>query len=238
MSNFRISIGRIRPAARPISMMSWFNNARIHTKILICAITIVVIVGAMSGAVYAGIVASQERDRLAMRANTIVASTDKLILQVANMELDYRTYLLTGDKAGLKPYETNYLTYTQELASLQEILSSDPAQAEQLREIDTAVHAWRTYTHQAGIKTRTRLGKKPSAAFDAYTITGYGSKQDFDHIRNLLIALREDEIRHAETRRLEAQTAAIQLRVTLLVGTLVVSVLCLGALSLLASNIA
>jgi rsbT co-antagonist protein RsbR len=219
-------------------MISWFNNARIRTKILVCAIAILVIVGAMSGVVYAGIVASQGRDRLVVRANTIVASTDKLMLQVSNMELDYRTYLLTGDKAGLKPYETNYLTYTQELANLQEVLSSDPVQTERLRQIDTAVVAWRTYTHQAGIKTRARLGKKPSAAFDAYTITGYRSKQDYDHIRNQLIALRDIEIAHAEERQSEAQTTALQLRVTLLVGTLVVSLLCLGALSLLASNIA
>jgi rsbT co-antagonist protein RsbR len=219
-------------------MISWFNNARIRTKILVCAIAILVIVGAMSSVVYTGIVASQERDRLVVRANTIVASTDKLMLQVSNIELDYRTYLLTGDKAVLKPYETNYLTYTLELARLKETLGSDPAQVEELRQIDNAVIAWRTYTHQAGIKTRARLGKKPSAAFDAYTITGYLSKQDYDHIVNHLITLRDVEVAEAQARQLDAQNVAIQLRMTLLFGTLVVSVLCLGALSLLAGNIA
>jgi rsbT co-antagonist protein RsbR len=219
-------------------MIRWFNNARIRTKILICAIAILLIVGSMSGVVYYGIVASQQRDALVLRANTIVASADSLIVHVSNMEMDYRSYLLTGDKAVLKPYETNYITYTQELANLREILSTDTEQTEQLRQIDLAVQGWRIYVHQAGIKIRTRLGKRPSAAFDAFTATGYRGKQDYDHIRSHLTALRNHEAEIADARRQEAQTAAIQLRVTLLVETVVVSILSLGALSLLAGHIA
>src|SRR5204863_1681594 len=53
--------------ARMQPMKAWFNNAPIRAKILVCAITIVLIVGAMSGVVYGGIVVSQSRDQLVER---------------------------------------------------------------------------------------------------------------------------------------------------------------------------
>src|SRR5262249_24706326 len=68
--------------------------------------------------------------------------------------------------------------------------------------------------------------------------TGYRGKVDFDHIRDRLAAIRTLEAQLADIRRAEALTSALELRVTLLAGTLVVSILCLGALSVLASNMA
>src|SRR4051812_8754687 len=86
-------------------MKHWFNNARIRTKILVCAIAIVLIVILMSGGVYAGIAASQARDQLLEHANAIVMSTDALQVHLTNIELAYRSYLLTGDKVWLKSYD-------------------------------------------------------------------------------------------------------------------------------------
>lgn len=219
-------------------MRAWFNNARIRAKILVCAIAIVLLVGTMSSVVYYGIVASQERDQLVVRANAIVMSTDALQGHLTNIELAFRSYLLTGDKAWIKSYDDANLAYNGEFATLQVLVRDDPAQIEQLRQIDSGVQGWRIYVHQAGISIRKRLGKRPSAASDAFIATGYNGKVDFDHIRGQLVALRSAETQLADVRRQEAQTSALTLRVTLLAGTLIVSVLCLGALSLLAGNIA
>ncbi len=82
-------------------MKAWFNNARIRAKILVCAVAILVLVGLMSSVVYYGIVASQNRDQLVIRANAIVMSTDALQVHLTTIELDFRSYLLTGDKAWL-----------------------------------------------------------------------------------------------------------------------------------------
>ncbi len=219
-------------------MRAWFNNARIGAKILVCAIAIVVIVGTMSGVVYNGIVTSQAGDQLVMRANAIVMSTDALQAHLTNIELAFRSYLLTGDKAWLTSYDDTNQAYNGEFATLQELVRDDPQQSEQLRQIDSEVQGWRIYVHQAGISIRKRLGKRPSAASDAFIATGYSGKVDFDHIRDRLVALRSAEAQLADIRQQQAQTLALHLRVTLLIGTLVVSILSLGTLSLLASNIA
>jgi CHASE3 domain sensor protein/anti-anti-sigma regulatory factor len=219
-------------------MRAWFNNARIRAKILVCAIAIVLLVGTMSGVVYTGIVASQDRDQLVVRANAIVMSTDALQDHLTNIELAFRSYLLTGDKLWLATYDKSNQEYDGEFVNLQALMHDDPQQSEQLRQIDLEVQAWRIYVHQVGIGIRKRLGKRPSAASDAFTATGFRGKQDYDDIRSRLVVLRSAEVQLADVRREAAQTSAFALRVTLLAGTLVVSVLCLGTLSLLASNIA
>ncbi|MEO7909661.1 MAG: CHASE3 domain-containing protein [Roseiflexaceae bacterium] len=196
------------------------------------------IVGTMSGVVYSGIVASQERDQLVVHANAIVVSIDALQVHLTNIELAFRSYLLTGDKAWIAAYDQSNQAYDDEFASLKELVRNDQQQIEQLRQIDLEVKAWRIYVHQTGIRMRKRLGKSPSAASDAFIATGTNGKVDFDHIRSQLVALRTAETQLADTRRQEAETSALTLRVTLLAGTLVVSVLCLGTLSLLANNIA
>jgi anti-anti-sigma regulatory factor/CHASE3 domain sensor protein len=219
-------------------MKAWFNNARIHTKILICAIAILLIVVAMSGAVYYGIDTSQSRDQLVERADAIIISTDGLQMRLANIELAFRSYLLTGDKTWLTAYDKANQEYDTDFATLQELVRDDTRQSEQLRQISQEVQGWRIYVHQVGIGIRKRLGKRPSAASDAFIATGLRGKSDYDDIRTRLITLRTAEAQLADVRRQEAQTSAIALRVTLLAGTLIVSVLCLGTLSLLASNIA
>ena len=219
-------------------MRVWFNNARIRNKILVCAVAILLIVGAMSGVVYNGINTSQARDQLVERADAIIMSTDALQVYLTNIELAFRSYLLTGDKVWLTSYDKSNQAYDGEFATLQQLVRDDPPQSEQLRQIDQEVQGWRIYVHQVGIGIRKRLGKRPSAASDAFTATGFRGKQDYDDIRSRLVALRSSEAQLADVRRQEAQTSAIMLRVTLLTGTLVVGVLCLGTLSLLASNIA
>jgi CHASE3 domain sensor protein/anti-anti-sigma regulatory factor len=219
-------------------MRRWFNNAPIRTKILICSIAILLIVGTMSGVVFWGINTSQARDQLVERADAIVMSSDAAQVHLTNVELAFRSYLLTGDKVWLTAYDTSNQAYDDEFVRLQTLVSDDPQQSEQLRQIEQEVQGWRIYVHQVGIGIRKRLGKRPSAASDAFTATGFRGKQDYDDIRSRLVVLRTVEAQLADVRRQEAQTSALALRATLLIGTLIVGVLCLGTLSLLASNIA
>ena len=219
-------------------MRRWFNNAPIRAKILVCAVAIMLTVGTMSGVVYRAIDASQDRTQLVERSHTIVTSIDVLQAHLVNIELAFRSYLLTGDKAWLKTYDASNQAYNDEFATLQALVRDDSAQSEELIQIARVVQGWRIYVHQVGIGIRKRLGKRPSAASDAFIATGANGKVDFDHISASLVALRSAEAQLRDARLQEAQTAAIALRVMLLIGTLVVSVLCLGTLSLLASNIA
>jgi len=219
-------------------MRSWFNNAPIRAKILVCAVAILLTVGIMSGVVYRAIDTSQDRAQLVERAHTIVTSTDVLQGHLLNIELAFRSYLLTGDKAWLKTYDASNQAYDDEFATLQELVRDDSAQSEELSQIARVVQGWRIYVHEVGIGIRKRLGKRPSAASDAFIATGTTGKVDFDYIRTSLITLRNTQAQITDTRLQEAQTAAIALRMVLLTGTLVVSVLCLGTLSLFASNIA
>src|SRR5215213_6841572 len=112
-------------------MRRWFNNAPIRTKILICSITILLIVGTMSGVVYWGINTSQSRDRLVERADAIVMSTDAAQVYLTNVELAFRSYLLTGDKAWITAYDTSNQAYDDEFVRLQALVRDDPQQSEQ-----------------------------------------------------------------------------------------------------------
>jgi CHASE3 domain sensor protein/anti-anti-sigma regulatory factor len=218
-------------------MLRQFNNLSIRTKILVCAITILVLVGIMAGVVYYGVVESEARDGRVVRADDVVRSTDTLLIQLTNMELDFRSYLFTGNDTFLASYEASHQAYQQEQTRLPPLVQDDPVQAEQLHQLDLAVQGWRNFLHQPTIQKRKSL-KKGGTAADLFVITALRGAQDFDEIRARLSAIRTAEVQRSDAYRQEARAAALWLRVTLLLGTLVTSVLSLGALSLLARSIA
>src|SRR5262249_33826879 len=96
-----------------ISMRSSFQHLSIRTKIIVCAILILLIVVSMSTLVYDGIVVSQTRDEEVAQTTEIVSAIDALQLQLVNMELGYRGFLLLGNDASLEPYTTGYQSYTR-----------------------------------------------------------------------------------------------------------------------------
>src|SRR5262245_53391795 len=219
-------------------MVRQFNQLSIRTKILVCAIAILTLVGAMTGVVYAGIVQSEAREQRVVRAADVVGSADMLLMHLTNLELNFRTYLLTGGDDFLTAYDASYQAYQQEEALRAGLVLDEPEQIKQLEQLDVAVRGWHNFLHLPTIRSRKALKTKSSTASDLFVATALRGVQDFDEIRMRLSAIRGVEVQRSDMYRQEALAAAVQLRVTLLVGTLVAGALSLGTLFFLARNIA
>jgi CHASE3 domain sensor protein/anti-anti-sigma regulatory factor len=219
-------------------MRHQFNQLSIRTKFLVCAITILVLVGGMSAAVYIGIVENEAREQRVVRAADVVHSTDALLMPLTNMELNFRGFLLTGSDTFLDAYEASYQEYQQEQTLLAALLLDEPEQTKELQQLEVAVSGWHNFLHQPTIRTRKALKKSGGTVGDLFIATALRGAQDFDDIRVRLSAIRTIEMQRSDVYRQESQAAAVRLRVMLLVGLIVTSVLSLGALSFLASNIA
>jgi CHASE3 domain sensor protein/anti-anti-sigma regulatory factor len=220
------------------TMLHQFNQLSIRTKFLVCAITILVLVGGMSAAVYIGIVENEAREQRVVRAADVVHSTDALLMPLTNMELNFRGFLLTGSDTFLTAYEASYQEYRQEQALLAVLLLDEPEQTKELQQLEVTVSGWHNFLHQPTIRTRKAIKKSGGTVGDLFIATALRGAQDFDDIRVRLNAIRTIEMQRSDLYRQESQAAAVRLRVMLLVGLIVTSVLSLGALSFLASNIA
>jgi CHASE3 domain sensor protein/anti-anti-sigma regulatory factor len=220
------------------TMLHQFNQLSIRTKFLVCAITILILVGGMSAAFYIGIVENEAREQRVVRAADVVHSTDTLLMPLTNMELNFRGFLLTGSDTFLDAYEASYQEYQQEQTLFAALLLDDPEQTKELQQLDVAVRGWHNFLHQPTIRTRKAFKKSGSTVGDLFIATALRGAQDFDDIRVRLNAIRTIEMQRSDLYRQESQAAAVRLRVMLLVGLIVTSVLSLGALSFLASNIA
>ena len=90
----------------------------------------------------------------------MVISTDALQVHLTNIELAFRSYLLTGDKVWLTSYDKSNQAYDGEFVNLQALVRDDLQQSEQLHQIDLEVQAWRVYVHTYFDST----GREPDAA--------------------------------------------------------------------------
>src|SRR4051794_10650439 len=102
------------------------QNLGIRSKIMVGAILALVIVVSMASWVYHGIVVSQARDDDLAQTTEITSAIDAMHLQLVNMELGYRGFLIVGDDTLLTPYTTGYQSYTRTSAHVREMLRPDP----------------------------------------------------------------------------------------------------------------
>ncbi len=161
-----------------------------------------------------------------------------MLIQLTNMELDFRTYLLTGNAAFLASYEASYQAEQQEQLHLAQLVGDDAAQLDQLHQLDVAVSGWRNFLHLPTIRSRKAIQRTNTTASNLFVATALRGARDFDEIRMGLNAIRAAEVQRSDAYRQEAREANLRLRLVLLVGTVITGILSLGALSFLASNIA
>jgi CHASE3 domain sensor protein/anti-anti-sigma regulatory factor len=218
--------------------MSFFRHLRIRTKILLCAILVLVIVVSMSGVVYRGILVSQTRDQAVAHTTEIISAIDDVQLQIVNMEMGYRGFLIIGDDAFLAPYTTGYQSYSRTYARLRELVGDDAQPFDQLIQIDRAVQRWHNGILESGIQVRRLINGTNNAAFTAFTTTDSTSQHAFEDLRARVAALRAVEVARSTAQRQEAEAAALNLQATLWIGSVLAIVASLGLLGLLATNLA
>jgi rsbT co-antagonist protein RsbR len=216
---------------------SW-QNLGIRSKIMLYTILVLLIVVSMAGWVYYGIVISQARDQDATQTTEVLSAIDAMHLQLVNMELGYRGFLIVGDDALLAPYTTGYESYTHTSAQVRDLLQMDTQQLERLNKLDKAVKSWHNSVLETSIAVRRMLIGAPDAAYTAFITDNETSKHAFMGLTTQIAAFRTIETDRSTTRFQQAQAAALNLKITLGVGSMLAVFASLGIFWLLATNIA
>jgi CHASE3 domain sensor protein/anti-anti-sigma regulatory factor len=219
-------------------MVQMFQDLGIRTKILLCASVILVTVMIMAGIVYNEIVRSQQRDQAVLLTIEVINNTDALLARLDSVETGYRSFLITGKATFLEPFANAYLESITLRQQLYRQVSEDPDQVKLMRQIDQMVEAWRNDLLIPGIAQRQDVKVEDASTLNTQNRLADESKHAFDRLRALVNRFRDIEAKHVDTRRLEAQAVAANLKATLLWGTIIVAFGSLGMLWLLASNIA
>src|SRR5262249_37894115 len=160
-------------------MLQPFNHLSIRAKIRLCAIAILVLVLGMASVVYIHIIENEARDQGVLRAADIVQSADTLLIELTNMELDFRTYLLTGDAAFVTSYETSYQAEQQEQMHLAQLVGDDATQTDELHELDVIVSGWHNFLHQPTIQKRAAVERPSTTAGNLFVTTALRGARDF-----------------------------------------------------------
>jgi rsbT co-antagonist protein RsbR len=159
-------------------------------------------------------------------------------LQIVNMEMGYRGFLIVGDDAFLAPYTTGYESYTHTYTRLHELVGDDAQPLEQLTQIDRAVQRWHRSVLQSGVQIRRLIDGTDQAAFTAFTTTDSTGQHAFEDLRARVATLRAVEVERNAAQRQEAEAAALNLQATLWIGSVLAIVASLGLLGLLATSLA
>src|SRR3954469_18492147 len=147
--------------------ISW-QNLGIRSKIMVCTVLVLLIVISMASWVYYGIVVSQARDQDATQTSEVLSAIDAMHLQLVNMEMGYRGFLIVGDDALLIPYTTGYESYTRSSAQVRDLLQTDTEQLQRLSQLDQAVKSWHNSVLESSIAVRRMLTGSRDAAYTGF----------------------------------------------------------------------
>jgi rsbT co-antagonist protein RsbR len=159
-------------------------------------------------------------------------------LQLVNMELGYRGFLIVGDDSLLIPYTTGYESYTRTSAQVRDLLQADTQQLKRLSQLDQAVKSWHNNVLESSIAVRRMLTGSRDAAYTGFITNNETSKHAFTNLTTQIAAFRTIETDHSTMRLQQAQAAALNLKVTLIGGSILALLASLGLFWLLATNIA
>jgi methyl-accepting chemotaxis protein len=218
--------------------MSRFNNLKIRNKILSVVVLILMLNVIVAGVVFWGIRSSQIREAEVAHANAVISATDRLLLQIVNLETGERGFAITGEEEFLEPYDQGLVAYNQILAELDELVE-DEEQIVRLNAIKADVEAWRVEALERIIALRQDVNAgRADFSEIAELISQRLGKSRFDAIRSDVAAFRQAEEDLLVQRAAESQAAAALLQSVLIGGTGLAVVLGFVIAALIASTIA
>ena len=192
----------------------------------------------MAGWVYYGIVVSQARDQDATQTTEVLSAIDAMHLQLVNMELGYRGFLITGDDALLAPYTTGYQSYTRSSAQVNDLLQTDTQQLKRLASSIRQSKVGTTVFWSPALRCGECLPAHVTQRTPDSSRTTRRANMRSRILTTQIAAFRTIEIDRSTTRIQQAQAAALNLKVTLIGGSILAVLASLGLFWLLATNIA
>ncbi|MEN9935803.1 MAG: hypothetical protein RLZZ387_2382 [Chloroflexota bacterium] len=199
--------------------MSSFHNLSLRTKILLSTVIVLLLMVSVAVVAFNGVQASLEREATVQRTYQIIGSADDMLLQLVNIETGERGFLLTGDEKFLEPYNQGLAAYKQIYATLSDLVI-DQKQADRLHTIEAKVDEWHSTAIVPAIELRRRvtLGQAQPAELTELVSSGAG-KDRMDAIRALIADFQVRQRELLDERRLESESAANVLKLTLVGGT-------------------
>ncbi|MFP4437141.1 MAG: methyl-accepting chemotaxis protein [Chloroflexaceae bacterium] len=218
--------------------MSRFNNLKIRNKILSVVVLVLILNVIVAGVVFWGIQSSQIREAEVAHANAVLSATDRLLLQIVNLETGERGFAITGEKEFLEPYDQGVVAYNQILAELDELVE-DEDQIVRLNTIKADVEAWRVEALERIIALRhdVNAGRADFSEIDELISQRLG-KSRFDAIRADITEFRRAEQDLLAQRAADSHAAAALLQSVLIGGTGLAVVLGFVIAALIAGTIA
>jgi methyl-accepting chemotaxis protein len=190
-------------------MNQFETNVRIRHKILTIVILILLITIGMSSVLYWGITSSQDREHWVAHTHDVVHETDKLLLQLVNMETGERGFAITGEETFLEPYDAGWEAYQEHYNTLYEMVSDNPEQQRRLVPLNEDVQEWKTNVLDNVISLRRQVnnGEAELSEIDEFITSGQG-KEGLDNLREQIDTFRAVEISLLDERMIESQNAA------------------------------
>ncbi len=90
--------------------------------------------------------------------HNVIREANAIVASAVNMETGMRGYLLAGKEGFLAPYKEGEKAFYDQIATLQETVSDNPAQVTRLKEVETTLKAWQKDVTEPTIQLRREIG--------------------------------------------------------------------------------
>jgi anti-anti-sigma factor len=219
--------------------MSRFNNLSIRTQVLMVSVVLLIIVMITAGTIYTEIDRTHTREHEVIDTFNVIATTDAMMLQLFNMQLGYRSFLMNGKQSLLEPYNAGYQSYTQYHKQLQNLVRQHPSQLQRLKQVDQYVQEWNDQIVQQGIQLRQQVDTDQVAErqLQDFAISSTDSAL-FDKIRAEIDGFRQIQSELLRERNQEAMVAIDRPIRVLIVSTILALMAGLSVALVISGNIA
>ena len=151
----------------------------------------------------------------------LLAELDTFQIAMLDQETGVRGYLLTGRDESLEPYRSGQADLKKSIANLRAIVGKSSTEASRIAAAEDAAQRWQTDI--GDVVARSTADPSLKAAAAALEANGTG-KQHFDHLRDAIMSIRDEE----------AQVLATQDSIVTSAGRLTILAVSAGALVTLA----
>ena len=217
--------------------MKWFLKRPLRDKFIVLFAPILLVVFVQSVLTVRAVRNDQEAFRLVLDSQKRLADGDDAFRSLASMQSNYRGFLVSGDETFVDRVKADEAQYRAIVGRL--TASTDRAEADRWRTVDSLVTDWTNQTITPGVALRRKVneGTGDQSEVSAFLSAGAGQRQ-FDEIANGINDAQDVANAQTEQRATTAEASASNV-VLLIVGSgLVVAVLCLMTVSSLRRRIA
>jgi len=161
-----------------------FKNLRVRTKIIL-GIGVPLVLAAVLGVIsITNIRTMVKSEKWVEHTYNVIGDAEQTIASAVDMETGMRGYLLAGKEDFLDPYQKGEEATYEQIKSLQQTVSDNPAQVERLAEVENILREWQEKVTEPTIELRREVGDAETMNDMAALVKEARGKVYFDKFRN------------------------------------------------------